>query len=84
MIERQIILKPKSVRELRKYLKPPLSEVSAVIYFYGNGYRPFLLDQSGGISSGAEYRLRDDFKIKSDMLDRIVVVTVEVAQHDDS
>jgi hypothetical protein len=84
MLKKQIIMKPKSVRELKKYLKPPLSEMSAVVYFTEKNNKPFLLDREGGISAKGEYRLPRNWKPSDEKLDRIFIITVEDHPHGDS
>lgn len=72
---RQIIFKPKSTREVKKYLKPPLSQTSAVIYFTED-HKPFLLGPDGsGISTQAGFKLGEDWKLTEDKLSRILIIT---------
>jgi hypothetical protein len=74
---RQVVFRPKSVGEIKKHLKPPLCNVSAVIYFTENDDMPFLLDSTGGISAGAEYRLSRGWEPTRDKLHRFIIVTME-------
>jgi hypothetical protein len=75
--KRTIIL-PNSTRQVKKHLKPPLSNKSAVVYFTRNGGMPFLLDSSGGgYSPMYEFRLKKDWRLSKDKLKRIVIITVE-------
>ena len=74
---RQVIFQPKSMREVRKYLKEPLARNSAVIYFTGKDRRPFLLGSKGGISSHAEFKLAGKWKLSSDKLGRIYIIVDE-------
>lgn len=76
-LKRTVIL-PKSTGQVKKHLKPPLSSKSAVVYFTRKDGMPFLLDSSGGgYSPMSEFRLKENWKLSKDKLDRIVIITVE-------
>lgn len=77
MADRLTIIKPKSTKEVAKYLKPPLSKTSVVIYFAEKDNRPFMLDAEGGISPKAEYRLSRPFEALNVKLDRITIMTMD-------
>jgi hypothetical protein len=75
---RKLIIKAKSKRQVRRYLKNPLAKTSAVIYFTGNDQRPFILSpKGGGISSGGEFKLTKKWKLSKDKLDRIFIIASE-------
>lgn len=77
MPDRLTIIKPKTTKEVVKYLKPPLSKTSAVLYFAEKDNRPFILDAEGGLSSKAEYRLSKPFEALGARIDRITILTME-------
>jgi hypothetical protein len=82
-LRRQIVIKPRSVRQVKRYLKEPLSLCSAVIYFSEKDDTPYLLDPEGGISSGGRFRLTENWQLSADRLERIVIVTSEACPADE-
>lgn len=75
---RKVIIKPASKRQVRRFLKEPLSRTSAVIYFTEKDRRPFLLGpDGGGISAGGEFRLTKKWRLTKDKLDRIFIIAAE-------
>lgn len=76
--KRQVVFKPRTVREVKRFLKDPLAKSSAVIYFADGDSKPFLLGPPGaGISSGAEFKLKKKWKLRKDKLPRIFIITNE-------
>jgi len=74
---KKVILKAVSKRQVKRFLKGPLSHKSAVVYFTERDHRPFLLGSNGGISVGGEFRLTKKWKLKKDKLQRIFIITTE-------
>lgn len=75
---RKVIIKPISKRQVKRFLKEPLSHRSAVIYFTEKDHKPFLLDaEGGGISAGGDFRLTKKWKLTKEKLDRIFVIAAE-------
>lgn len=75
---RKVITKPASKRQVRRFLKEPLSKTSAVVYFTEKDQRPFLLGpDGGGVSAGAEFKLSDKWKLTKKKLDRIFIIASE-------
>lgn len=74
----QTVIKPKTTREVKKFLKPPLSNSSIVIYFTEKDKRPFVLtEDKEGISIQQEYKLTNKWRLTKDKLDRVIIVTSE-------
>ena len=82
MPDRLTVIKPKTAKEVAKYLKPQLSKTSAVIYFAEKDNRAFLLDAEGGLSSRAEYRLSKPFEALSAKIERITILTMDTVKDD--
>jgi hypothetical protein len=75
---RKVIIKPVSTRQVRRFLREPLSQRAAVIYFTERDHRPFILDgEGGGISAGGDFRLTNSWKLTKEKLGRIFVITAE-------
>ena len=71
---RKVMMKASSVRQVKRYLKSPFSDRSAVIYFTEKERRPFILTNRGGISADGRYGLLKGWKLTKDKLDRIFIV----------
>ncbi len=75
---RKVIFRPRSKREVLRYLRKPLADTSAVIYFTEADRKPFLLDgDGGGIAAGGAFRLSDRWKLTRDKLERIYIIAAE-------
>ncbi len=75
---RKVIIKPVSKRQVKRFLKKPLAQTSAVVYFTEKDHKPFLLSpDGGGISVSGEFRLTKKWKLTKDKLDRIFIITAE-------
>lgn len=75
---RKVIIKPVSTRQVKRFLKKPLSQTSAVIYFAEKDSRPFLLGpDGGGVSAGGQFGLSENWKLTKDKLDRIFIIASE-------
>jgi hypothetical protein len=75
---RKVIIKARSKRQVRRYLKNPLADRAAVIYFTEKDQRPFILSPGGGgISASGEFKLTKKWKLSKEKLDRIFIIASE-------
>jgi|GEM_PF-2914389 len=70
----KVMMKASSMRQVKRYLKKPLSERSAVIYFTEKERKPFILNNGGGLSADGRHGLLKRWKLTRDKLDRIFIV----------
>jgi hypothetical protein len=75
---RKVIIKPVSKRQVKRFLKKPFAQTSAVVYFTEKDQKPFLLSpEGGGISASGEFKLTKKWKLTKDKLDRIFIIAAE-------